>query len=70
MKLRTAPALAWFLMIGCGSAAETDAPAERTQAQRDSAIAESNLPGAGAVGRALEMSEAAAARAAQMDSIR
>lgn len=56
---------------GCVAESDTDeAPPERTQRQRDSAIAESNLPGAGAVGRALETSDSAVARAARMDSIR
>jgi hypothetical protein len=41
-----------------------------TQRQRDSTIAESRLPGATAVGRALDAADAAAARAAAADSIR
>jgi hypothetical protein len=44
--------------------------AEMTQRQRDSTIAESRLPGARGVGRALDASDAAAARAAAADSIR
>lgn len=70
MKLRTAALIACSVVLGCAPGADADPPPERTQAQRDSAIAESNLPGAGAVGRALETSDSAAARAARMDSIR
>jgi hypothetical protein len=44
--------------------------AEMTQRQRDSAISESKLPGARGVGRALDASDAAAARAAAADSLR
>lgn len=40
-----------------------------TQRQRDSIIGESRLPGAGAVRRALEASDAAAERAAAHDSL-
>jgi hypothetical protein len=38
-------------------------PRGLTEAQRDSAIAASKLPGAGAVGKALEAADSAAARA-------
>jgi hypothetical protein len=54
-------------------ACTTDPPPDRadmTQRQRDSTIAESRLPGAPAVGRALDAADAAAARAAAADSIR
>jgi hypothetical protein len=60
------PALA---LLACS----TEPPADRadmTQRQRDSTIAESRLPGAPAVGRALDAADAAAARAAAADSIR
>ncbi len=40
-----------------------------TERQRDSAIAKSRLPGAGAVGAALAGSDSAAARAARLDSL-
>ncbi|HXV14664.1 MAG TPA: hypothetical protein VEC56_10720 [Candidatus Krumholzibacteria bacterium] len=39
------------------------APRALTQAQRDSAIAASKLPGAGVVGKALEVADSAQARA-------
>ncbi|HUF12638.1 MAG TPA: hypothetical protein VMN78_06045 [Longimicrobiales bacterium] len=40
-----------------------------TRGQRDSAVAASKLPGAGAVRRALETSETASRRAEAMDSV-
>jgi hypothetical protein len=39
-----------------------------TQAQRDSAIAASKLPGAGVVGKALEVADTAEARASKQDA--
>ena len=35
---------ATVILLGCGGAQENDAAEARTQRQRDSAIAESNLP--------------------------
>ena len=60
-------------LCACGAGDEAEsgntAADTLTRAQRDSITAESNLPGASAVGRALETSDIAAERAAQMDSI-
>ena len=57
------------LAAGCNSHASEQAPASRlTEAQRDTAIARSQLPGAAAVGRALALSGAETRRAAQMDT--
>jgi hypothetical protein len=60
------------LLSACstGSDEPRESRDDMTQRQRDSTIAESRLPGAPAVGRALEASDAAAARAAAADSIR
>lgn len=62
------------LLLACGGGDSDDAAnapaAERTQAERDSILGESSLPGAGAVKRARETSAAASERAAQTDSIR
>jgi len=45
-----------------------DQPASSlTESQRDSAIADSKLPGAKAVGRALELADTAKARAKRLD---
>lgn len=78
--LRTAVAFACVLLLACagGDAERPDdaAPADQatsqelTRQQRDSIIGQSSLPGAGAVNRALDVSETAADRAAAMDSIR
>ncbi|CAN5596986.1 hypothetical protein BH23GEM10_BH23GEM10_10900 [soil metagenome] len=71
MRIRIVPILGFIVVFGCapdpGEAPDT---VERTQRQRDSALAESRLPGAGAVGRALDTSDSAAARTARMDTIR
>lgn len=72
MRNRMIVVLACGVFLGCGGAAEQadSAPADTvSQGARDSAIAGSRLPGAAAVGRALDVSEAAQERAAQMDSI-
>ncbi len=53
---------------GGGSADETAAE-ERTRAQKDSAVAESGLPGSRAVGKAMDAASAAAERAERHDSI-
>jgi hypothetical protein len=58
------------LAAGCSSHASEQRPASRlTEAQRDTAIARSQLPGAAAVGRALDLNGREAARAAQMDTL-
>jgi outer membrane biogenesis lipoprotein LolB len=44
---------------------EREPTAEMTERQRDSTLAHSKLPGAGAVGRAMEQADSAAARAAR-----
>ena len=56
-------------LLGCGGKQEEDrAPASKlTQAQRDSVLAESRLPGAGVVARALEAADSAEARADRLD---
>jgi hypothetical protein len=72
MPIRLTLLLAAAVLLGCsdGSADGSGAREELTQRQRDSAIANSRLPLAPAVGRALEASDAAAARAATADSVR
>lgn len=58
------------LVLGCSS---TDTPANNrdmmTQRQRDSVLAQSGLPGAQGVGRALSASDSVRARNANLDSI-
>jgi len=63
--------LAAILLGGCG--AQGSAPSGttlRTEAQIDTALARSDLPGAGSVGRALDASGAQAGRVAGLDSLR
>jgi hypothetical protein len=52
-----------FVLLACSKKSENATRRTLTQAQRDSAIAASQLPGAGVVGRALEVSDSAKARA-------
>lgn len=74
MGRRMFVALGCMLLLACAGGDGDDAAdtpvAERTQAERDSILGESSLPGAGAVQRAREMSATASERAAQTDSIR
>lgn len=58
--------LVLVLAIGCGS---SESETTRSEGARDSAIAESAVPGAAGVKRALTVSDSAAARRALEDSI-
>ena len=61
--------LASLLIAGCAGHSSTPKPASTlTEAQRDSAIARSSLPGAETVGRALALSGKEMRHAAQVDS--
>lgn len=58
------------LSLGCSSEQPSDRPEDaQSRRTRDSTIAESNLPGARGVRRALQAADAAAARQAQIDSV-
>jgi hypothetical protein len=57
---------ALILVAGCGS---QDTPPSRTEGARDTAIAESAVPGAAGVRSALSASDSADARRAREDSI-
>ena len=62
--------LALIAITGCARHASQPQPASRlTEAQRDTAIARSSLPGASTVGRALDVSGQGAGHAAQVDSL-
>jgi len=55
---------------GCGNMLDSDTTHKvLTERQRDSTIAKSVLPGAAVVGRALDVSDRSAVRAASMDSL-
>jgi len=61
--------LALFVLAGCGTDASSraDSPT-KTQAQRDSAVGRSGLPGSQGVMKALGAADSARARQARMDS--
>ncbi|MFN8588404.1 MAG: hypothetical protein U0704_11470 [Candidatus Eisenbacteria bacterium] len=67
-RLVFALALSAALLAGCGKSAEKPA-SSLTEAQRDTALARSGLPGSGAVGKALDVAGDEANRAARMDSL-
>jgi len=71
MRKRSGLETLCLLVAGaCGGSSDRNANADTlTQRQRDSIVAASKLPGAKAVGAALRASDAAAARAATLDSI-
>jgi hypothetical protein len=60
--------MAVLVLAACGNS-DADTADTLTQRQRDSIVAESKLPGARAVQGALRATDAAAARAATLDSI-
>ena len=57
------------LLLGCSSDRPANNRDTMTQRQRDSVLAQSGLPGAQGVGRALSASDSVRARNAQVDSI-
>ena len=56
-------------LAGCSKPAAERPASTLTEAQRDSAIARSSLPGADVVGRAMQVSGREERRAAKMDSL-
>ena len=58
-----------FIAVACASPDERSAGDTMTTTERDSAIAESNLPGARGVVGALRAADSANARAARLDSL-
>ena len=61
-----------LLMVSCGGGSEPENQAARdtlTRRQKDSIVSTLPVPGAGAVGKALEAADAAKARAEQHDTI-
>ena len=70
--MRTLGSLLLIVMavVGCGPQPDTAANNRdtMTQRQRDSVLAQSRLPGARGVGMALDASDSAKARQAQLDS--
>jgi hypothetical protein len=68
MRLNTIKVTIVLSLLGACSKAETPPPAEKTRAQKDSAIANSGLPGAKGVGMAMNAADSAKARQAALDS--
>lgn len=66
--LAGALSLGW-IVGGCGIQSGSTRKPALTERQRDSVIARSSLPGAGVVGRALQVSDRSATRAADLDSL-
>ena len=57
-------------LVGCGAEEGSDQTEQPvSQRTRDSAVAQSGLPGAGAVGQAMTVADSAAARRALEDSL-
>ena len=66
-RIRVGLAFAALLVLaGCGPRSQPSARAPLTERQRDSVLARSSLPKAPVVGRALDVSDHAADRAAEM----
>ena len=67
--MRTAIVLAALALVAC--AKSEPAPADtKTKAQKDSAVANSGLPGAQGVAKAMSAADSAKARQAALDSIK
>jgi hypothetical protein len=69
MRVRVLIAVALVTMACAGSDTPANNRDTMTQRQRDSVLAQSRLPGAQGVGRALSASDSVRARNAQLDSI-
>ncbi|MHB0948345.1 MAG: hypothetical protein ACYC3Q_13590 [Gemmatimonadaceae bacterium] len=64
------PAAFLLLAVACGrSGADATPDSAKTQRQRDSAVANSGLPGSQGVGRAMQLQDSQASRNAQLDSL-
>lgn len=62
--------IAIMIVAGCsGDSVEKAPKKDLTQRQRDSLLSESGLPGAGAVGKAISVSDSASARAKRSDEL-
>lgn len=67
-----APAIGLLALLscaGCAGHAEPQPASRLTEAQRDTALARSGLPGASTVGRALDLAGQGATRSAALDSL-
>ncbi len=62
-------AIAMLFLAGCTSGEEAPGEAELTREQKDSVLAESPIPGAQGVRKAIDAREASQKRMSQLDSI-
>ena len=67
MKVLLGLVLVFLFAFTLGSCGEKAPKKNLTRAQKDSVLAESDLPGAGVVGKALEAADSSAARAKRLD---
>ena len=67
MKIILRFILAVLVAFALGSCGEKAPKKNLTRAQKDSVLAESDLPGAGVVGKALEAADSSDARAKRLD---
>lgn len=58
-----------LLLAGCNRGPSKAPASHLSEAQRDTALSRSGLPGASAVGRAFEAADQAAGHAAQLDTL-
>jgi hypothetical protein len=69
MVMRILAILATIALAGCGAPPAGSKPRDQmTQREKDSILAESNLPGSGVVRKAINVSDAQKRRAAAYDS--
>lgn len=70
MTLIISLGIAILIVAGCSGDSTEKAPKkDLTQRKRDSLLSESGLPGAGAVGKAISVSDSASARAKRGDEL-
>jgi len=69
LRIGSVGLLALLAVAGCARHAAEKPASRLSEAQRDTAFARSSLPGAGTVGRALDLSGQASGRVAREDSL-
>ena len=68
--MKTLAMVSLVALAACSSGKTADAPPTKTKAQKDSAIANSGLPGAQGVQKAMKAADSAKAHQAALDSIK
>jgi len=67
MKVILRISFIFVVILALGSCGEKTPKKNLTRAQKDSVLAESDLPGAGVVGKAIEVADSSAARSKRLD---